>query len=841
MELRGLSGRRRPHERTAAVVDVSLDRPLEPVEVDPDRYDEVLLVARVGHAVVGQAFVPARARLTPAEVWGHLERALGPELRRAALRALIRRALAPPEPNAEATAAAVSVVVCTRERPADLRRCLASLGELEAPAEVVVVDNGPPGGETERIATEFSVRYVHEPSPGQARARNAGINAASGELIAFTDDDCVVDPHWLDALAIDFADPAVGLVTGCIAPFELETPAQYLFEAHGGFERTGKRRLWDPTEVSPAEITGQVGAGANMIFRRRVLEEIGGFSEDLGPGTPARSGDDKDAFYRLLVAGHRILYTPERVVRHRHRESPQALRRVLSDYGISEFSYALRNLVRRRDPGAVRVFKWWLRHFAREAWSHLTRHPERLPLRLLAAEVGGTLRAPFALSRSRRSRRSLPPIAVEPTRPAAETSAVEVVGEDPGAITMAIATRDRRERLRGLLAALGRQTLPRDRYEVVVVVDGATDGSAEMARGLELPFEIRVVEQEPSGLAVARNRGAREARHPIVVFFDDDIVPAEGLLAAHLEAHHGGGGPRAVLGPYPPAELPSDQWGRRQAAWWRDHFRRKAEPGHLWSFIDYVDGNTSLEPRALEALGGYDERFRGGRRQDWELGVRMLEAGWDFVHCEAADGAHHFDSRLETAFRIGREEGRLDVMLVRLHPHVRDHLPLPWMASQLLGRRRTKELVHARLFGGLRPWRPYLGLLERADLLRPWNTIANRVLTRAYLAGVADAIPDDDERRAFLDWARGPDERPAAPVVELSEPGGFDRDSPIAPVELELRWRGWPLGRHRVLPASENWAWDEVVERLTLAVERSTALTFPPEWLAQAADPAVAP
>jgi hypothetical protein len=115
------------------------------------------------------------------------------------------------------------------------------------------------------------------------------------------------------------------------------------------------------------------------------------------------------------------------------------------------------------------------------------------------------------------------------------------------------------------------------------------------------------------------------------------------------------------------------------------------------------------------------------------------------------------------------------------------------------------------------------------------------VLTRAYLAGIADAIPDDDQRRAFLGWARGPDELPPVPVVELSEPGSFDRDPPIAPVELELQWRGWPLGRHRVLPASENWAWDEVAERLTLAVERSTARTFPPEWLAQAADPAVAP
>src|SRR5204862_5075183 len=87
------------------------------------------------------------------------------------------------------------------------------------------------------VCQGFPVAYVSEEAPGLARARNRGILEASRQLIAFTDDDCVVDPSWLDSLAGAFADPLVTVVTGYVGPLELETPAQYVFHQHGGFGR----------------------------------------------------------------------------------------------------------------------------------------------------------------------------------------------------------------------------------------------------------------------------------------------------------------------------------------------------------------------------------------------------------------------------------------------------------------------------------------------------------------------------------------------------------------------------------------------------------------------------
>src|SRR5436305_8342737 len=107
----------------------------------------------------------------------------------------------------------------------------------------------------------------------------------SGELIALTDDDCAVDSRWLDALAEPFDDPLTAAVTGPVAPVELETPAQVLFEAHGGFDRGLKRHVYDGTTTSPVRIAGRAGAGANMILRRSALRRVGLFAEDLGPGT----------------------------------------------------------------------------------------------------------------------------------------------------------------------------------------------------------------------------------------------------------------------------------------------------------------------------------------------------------------------------------------------------------------------------------------------------------------------------------------------------------------------------------------------------------------------------
>lgn len=116
---------------------------------------------------------------------------------------------------------AISLVVCTRDRPLDLERCLESLARLDYPRyEVVVVDNASGSGATAEAARRAGVRYVREERPGLDWARNCGAQAAAHDLIAYTDDDVQVDAGWLRGIARAFADPEVEAVTGLVMPFE---------------------------------------------------------------------------------------------------------------------------------------------------------------------------------------------------------------------------------------------------------------------------------------------------------------------------------------------------------------------------------------------------------------------------------------------------------------------------------------------------------------------------------------------------------------------------------------------------------------------------------------------
>lgn len=263
----------------------------------------------------------------------------------------------------------MTVVVCTRDRPEDLARCLDALQALRYPRlELLVVDNAPRTDATERlVAARTGIRYLREPRPGLDRARNRALGEAEGELIAFTDDDVVVDPEWITALAAVFGhDPQAGAVTGLVEPLELETEAQRLFERYRSFARGGVRVRAAAGRAEGAlggryGMTGSFGTGANMAFRRRVLEQLGGFDPSLGAGMPTRGGDDLDIFFRVLKAGWALVYEPAAVVRHRHRREMDALVDQIRDHGVSFSSYVVRAAGLHPDErwAFARLWTWW--------------------------------------------------------------------------------------------------------------------------------------------------------------------------------------------------------------------------------------------------------------------------------------------------------------------------------------------------------------------------------------------------------------------------------------------------------------------------------------------------
>jgi GT2 family glycosyltransferase len=228
----------------------------------------------------------------------------------------------------ETIAPLVSLVICTRNRPESLAICLTSLRHLSPqPGEIVVVDNDPSSGVTRAVTAGFSAaRYVAEPQPGLSAARNTGIRSCRGTVIAFTDDDVTVHPDWIGVLEHVFDDPGVMAATGLVLPAELATPAQLAFE---------REALWDlrATDFDQAFFSRtrrhgvpawQLGAGANMAFRREAFERVGVFDERLGAGASGCS-EDSELWYRLLTEGYRCRFEPAAVVFHTHRRDAHGL------------------------------------------------------------------------------------------------------------------------------------------------------------------------------------------------------------------------------------------------------------------------------------------------------------------------------------------------------------------------------------------------------------------------------------------------------------------------------------------------------------------------------------
>lgn len=292
----------------------------------------------------------------------------------------------------------VTVVVCTRNRTSDLALCLTSLNEIDYPnLDLLVVDNAPDNLETKLLlATSFpNIRYVLEPRPGLDWARNRAIKEAYGEIVAYTDDDVIVDPGWVQAIAALFAKyQEVMAVTGLVVPYELETEPQVLFEQYGGFGRGFKRTF---NQYKNGSIpwgtlgTGQFGTGANMAYRRSIFDKIGFFDPALDVGTITNGGGDLEMFFRVLKEGYTLVYEPAAIVKHRHRRDYAQLKVQLTNNSKGLLAYCMRSIKAYplQRSAFIRLWVWWIQkwNFDRLAASYMS--PKSFPRELIYAELKG--------------------------------------------------------------------------------------------------------------------------------------------------------------------------------------------------------------------------------------------------------------------------------------------------------------------------------------------------------------------------------------------------------------------------------------------------------------------
>ncbi len=270
-----------------------------------------------------------------------------------------------------------TVVICTRDRPEYLERCLRSIATLTYPTfDVLVVDNAPTTDKTCQVARCNNVRYVVEESLGLSRARNLGARSSDSEIVAYLDDDAVPEPAWLEALIQEFCDPQVMAVTGRVRPLETESPTSRSGEDSPA-DREGSIAV-DRDSPSWFELTnfGGIGNGTNMAFRRIAFESWPGFDTRLGKGAPLPGAEEHHAFFSLVKRGFKVVYTPHAVVQHpffrSSRPTDETRRRYLDilsaatgylallwfeepDYRWSLLRYAARRLLGLKSPWSAPV------------------------------------------------------------------------------------------------------------------------------------------------------------------------------------------------------------------------------------------------------------------------------------------------------------------------------------------------------------------------------------------------------------------------------------------------------------------------------------------------------
>ncbi|MEJ7810918.1 MAG: glycosyltransferase [Gemmatimonadaceae bacterium] len=269
-------------------------------------------------------------------------------------------------------------------------------------------------------------------------------------------------------------------------------------------------------------------------------------------------------------------------------------------------------------------------------------------------------------------------------------------------ISVVIPTTGRVATLREVLAALARQRFDPAHMEVVIVADGADAATlaiveAELGR---LSCRTAALLQPRGGAAAARNAGIAHAAGRVILMLDDDIVAEPQLVAEHAR-HHAGRGDTVVSGALPiqvVGEEPAHQ--RALRTWWERTLAEKASAGHRSSFRDFVTGNVSVPRERLLEVGGFDIRFAGCGREDYELGYRLQRAGLRFVHEPRAIGLHLYRKSPVEWLRMWRTYGRADVIFARTHPEIAGEVmtlvrfpAVPWVpAAVALGERAVLAL-----------------------------------------------------------------------------------------------------------------------------------------------------
>jgi glycosyltransferase involved in cell wall biosynthesis len=307
-------------------------------------------------------------------------------------------------------------------------------------------------------------------------------------------------------------------------------------------------------------------------------------------------------------------------------------------------------------------------------------------------------------------------------------------------LSVVIPTYQRRASVARCVQALEHQVSSPD-FQVVIVVDGSTDGTREYLETYSGPLKLRMIAQPNRGRAAACNAGIAAATGRLVLLLDDDMEPLPNWLCGHLEAH-ARADRRGVVGAAPIfSQAGASRTARLVQRKFERHLARLAAPGFEFGVRDFYSGNFSLAREIFAEVGGFDEAFLQYGNEDLELFVRLRQAGVRLVYAPGAVARQWYEKSFAGLARDSLAKGQTSVLLAGKHPEVREYLKL---GTYTAGSPRWRALRSVLLAGSARwPGLPdrLIGIMDRLDAasLPGLQLASDLVLDYLYWLGVRHA------------------------------------------------------------------------------------------------------
>jgi peptidoglycan/xylan/chitin deacetylase (PgdA/CDA1 family)/GT2 family glycosyltransferase len=377
-------------------------------------------------------------------------------------------------------------------------------------------------------------------------------------------------------------------------------------------------------------------------------------------------------------------------------------------------------------------------------------------------------------------------------------------------LSVVIATRNRAGALRRCLDALADQTLPPASYEVVVVVDGSTDGAPELLARYTVQFDLRIEQQGHRGPAAARNRAVSAAAGEYCLFLEDDVVAEPRLLEEHLRAQREGGGVLALGALRLRMLARGSRLARQLEIWSAERNRRLDEDDDGPGFRACEGANFSAPTAAIRAIGGFDEDLPMG--DEVELAYRLERTGLRVAYLPLARAEKRCSKGFREMVRDLDHVGAAAVERWRRHPELLRHPPLGDFSDAWTGHLLLRRLLLATRA----PVWP-LAVIDRVPARRPPASLYRFLRSYCFWRAVRRTLDDRDM------WQRLTRGTVILMYHAIGEPGeGPSRFvMPAGRFRRQLAWLR--LRRHPVLTLDE---YVDYRERNRLPPARSVAITF---------------